>query len=359
MKHPITQKIKYLLIYAAIWLVILGIHTSTLHLLYNVSLGRALIDGIVFDGVFALLGIALWYPVFYNDIEKQSFINLLINHLSIMSLTLAFWISASVFILKSIFPETDMYLNSMNNGIAWRVFTGTFFYFALIMIYYLLIYGYNLREHIMEEAKLKQKVNEAELKTLKSQINPHFLFNSLNSISSLTITNPEKAHEMIIKLSSFLRYSLAHDPNNLIPLIQEIENMEAYISVEKIRFGDKLIFESNISEHCGKTKVPFMILQPLIENAIKHGVYEATSPIKVSVRCDKLDEKNMILTIGNEFDPEAISQKGTGTGIKNIKERLKIIYQINHLLSCEKTENYFKVTLVLPNKPAFRKKLDA
>jgi len=183
-----------------------------------------------------------------------------------------------------------------------------------------------------------------------------FLFNSLNSISSLTITNPEKAHEMIIKLSGFLRYSLAHDPNNLIPLRQEIENMESYIAVEKIRFGDKLIFENNISEQCQGHKVPFLILQPLIENAIKHGVYESMEPITVAVSCQKLDENKIEIIIENGFDPNTIPRKGTGTGIKNIKDRLKIIYQLSDLLSFEKGEDNFKVSLIIPEKPALTSK---
>jgi len=340
--------------YAAIWIVVLVVHVCSLYLIWDFQIWHAIVDGIVFDTTFAFLGIVLWYPVLYNDIEKYSLTNLIVNHLSIMSLSLIFWVSICVFMLKSIYGEADMYFLNLEKGIAWRVFMGIFFYFVIIMIYYLLIYGYNLREHIIQESRLREKVNEAELKTLKSQINPHFLFNSLNSISSLTITNPEKAHEMIIKLSGFLRYSLAHDPNNLIPLKKEIENMEAYIAVEKIRFGEKLIFESDISEKCGDYNVPFLILQPLIENAIKHGVYESTDPVKVCVTCEEIETGKVKITVGNDFDPEAVPQKGTGTGIKNIKERLKIIYQLSDLLTFEKTENYFKVVLVLPEKALFK-----
>jgi len=354
MKNPITHSITNLFIYAAIWLVILVVHIATLYFLYDLTLIKSSIDGLIFNTTFAFVGLSLWYPVFYNDIEKHSITNLIINHLSIMSITLVFWIGICVFILRIIYPEADSYILSLDNGIVWRVFTGTFFYFAIVMVYYLLIYGNNLRDHIIQESRLREKINEAELQALKSQINPHFLFNSLNSISSLTLTNPEKAHEMIIKLSSFLRYSLAHDPNNLIPLKQEIENMEAYIAVEKVRFGEKLIFEKNMSDTCYEHKVPFLILQPLIENAIKHGVYESLEPVTVKVSCRELDEMQIEIIVENDFDPQAIPRKGTGTGLKNIKERLKIIYQLNNLLTVEKTENYFKVILVLPYKPVFR-----
>jgi LytS/YehU family sensor histidine kinase len=157
---------------------------------------------------------------------------------------------------------------------------------------------------------------------------------------------------MIIKLSGFLRYSLAHDPNNLIPLKQEIENMESYIAVEKVRFGEKLVFENHINEKCGTHKVPFLILQPLIENAIKHGVYESMEPVNVKVFCEPIENQQVKITVENDFDPNTVPRKGTGTGIKNIKERLRIIYQLNDLFSIEKTKNYFIVTLVLPHKPA-------
>ncbi len=354
MKNPITENTRNILIYIAIWIFILGIHTSTLHLLYELPLLKSFIDGLVFDTVFALLGITLWFPVFYNNLEKTTFTNLIIYHLSIMSLVMVFWISSSIFILKFIFDDSATYILSVDHGFHWRIFTGTFLYFATIMIYYLIIYGYNLREHITQESRLREKINEAKLQTLKSQINPHFLFNSLNSISSLTITNPEKAHEMIIKLSGFLRYSLAHDPNQLIPLKLELENIESYIAVEKIRFGDKLIFEKSIGNNCNEHKVPFLILQPIIENAIKHGVYESTEPVTVKVSCEEMESKRIKVTIGNDFDPKSVLQTGTGTGIKNIKERLKIIYQLNDLFEIEKSENYFKVVLVIPNKPVIK-----
>jgi len=256
--------------------------------------------------------------------------------------------------MKLIFPEAEAYLESLDKGIPWRIFSGIFFYFAIIMIYYLLIYGYNLREHIIQESRLKEQINKAELHALKSQINPHFLFNSLNSISSFTITNPEKAHEMIIGLSKFLRYSLSHDPNHLISLQKEIENMESYISIEKIRFGDKLIFNKDIDDKCYDHRVPFLIIQPLIENAIKHGVYESTKPITVNISCKKIEDNKLKIELTNNFDPQAVSKKGTGTGLKNIKERLKLIYQLSNLLTFEKGDNYFKVILVLPHKAMFK-----
>jgi len=354
MKHPVTQTTQNIFIYITVWVIIFIVHTSTLNVLYHLPFLNSIIDAAIFNAIFGGLGLALWYPVFYQNIENHTLGSLVINHISIMILTLLFWIGVGVFLLKTLFADNADYIHFIENGIPWRVYTGVFYYMAIILFYYLLIYEHNLKDHIIQESRLKEKINEAELNALKSQINPHFLFNSLNSISSLTITNPEKAHQMIIMLSGFLRYSLAHDPTKLIPLKQELDNMEAYVAVEKERFGDKLIFMKDIELVCESIMVPFLILQPLIENAIKHGVYESMQPIEVRVSCQKIDEKNIRIQVINGFDPEAVSRKGTGTGLKNIKERLKIIYQMDDLFTVQKRANEFEVTLVLPCKAAFK-----
>jgi len=357
MKHPITQSMRGILIYASIWGVILVFHVLTLFLLYKLPVEVALTDGFVFNIIYALLSLALWYPALYNDIEKQTISNLAINHLSIMALTLVFWISIGLFTTKTIFANKELYISFLESGLPWRVFLGIFYYLGTVLLYYLTIYEHNLKEHILQESLLREKVSEAELNTLKSQINPHFLFNSLNSIGSLTITNPQKAHQMIIKLSGFLRYSLAHDPTKLIPLKQEIENMESYIAVEKERFGDKLVFNKEIEPGCENINVPFLIIQPLIENSIKHGVYESTGPIEVKLSCEYIGEESVKITVANGFDPDAIHRKGTGTGLKNIQERMKIIYQLNDLFTYKKYEKHFEVSLIIPRKAAIRAKV--
>ncbi len=356
MKHPFTRSLRNIFLYSAVWVVILIFHVSTLYILYDLPIVIALTDGLVFNLLYAGIGLALWYPVLYNDIEKNSLGNLTINHLSIMALTIAFWLSIGIFISKTIFTNSEIYMNFIDSSIPWRAYVGIFYYMAIMLVCYLLIYESNLKEHIVQESRLREKISEAELTALKSQINPHFLFNSLNSIGSLTITNPEKAHQMIIKLSGFLRYSLAHDPTKLIPLKQEIENVEAYIAVEKERFGDKLIFVKEVEPNCEKISVPFLILQPIIENAIKHGLYESTIPVEVLIKCFCLENGNIKITVINGFDPEAITRKGTGTGLKNIQERMKIIYQLNDLFSHKKHDTYFEVSLIIPHKTVFKVK---
>jgi two-component system LytT family sensor kinase len=182
---------------------------------------------------------------------------------------------------------------------------------------------------------------------LRSQINPHFLFNSLNSVSSLTITDPEKARTMVIKLSEFMRYALSRKDDKPVTLQSELENLRLYLDIEKVRFGDRLRIEENIDPGCLRSTLPVMILQPLYENAIKHGVYESTKEVIIitSVVCTS---EYVEISISNNFDPEAAPVKGTGTGLTNVVRRLELMYGKNATILTEKQKDLFSVKIYIP-----------
>jgi LytS/YehU family sensor histidine kinase len=190
-------------------------------------------------------------------------------------------------------------------------------------------------------------VKEAELKSLKYQINPHFIFNSLNSISSLTLSNPQKAQEMTIKLSSFLRSTLSKNERQKSKLSEEINNAKLYLDIEKVRFDDKFNFIEELEPKCMELEVPSMILQPLFENAIKHGVYESLDKVTIKLKCGHEKDYFKII-VENTFDPESVPRKGEGIGIKNIQNRLKLIYNQDNLVTTEKINNLFRVNIFIP-----------
>ena len=185
------------------------------------------------------------------------------------------------FIMTSVLPEQNNYQDYWDATLPYRVGTGVFIYGLIILTYYLFVSLSNLSEKNAKEARLESLVRETELKMLRSQINPHFLFNSLNSISSLTITDPEKARDMVVKLSEFMRYALSRKDEQPVTLQNELENLRLYLDIEKVRFGDKLITEEMIDNKCLEFKIPVLLLQPLYENAVKHGVYESTESVKI------------------------------------------------------------------------------
>src|SRR3989339_1995899 len=133
------------------------------------------------------------------------------------------------------------------------------------------------------------------------------------------------AQEMVINLSTFMRYSLMHNEKEMVPFSRELENIKLYLSIEKVRFGKKLNAEFEIDSHCFEAEIPNMILQPLFENAIKYGVYETTEQVTINTSC--VCEGNLLkITIVNDYDADTIKRKGEGIGLRNIRQRMQILY---------------------------------
>ena len=347
MLNPIIKNRNYIIAYIVIWVTIFLIQTLIVNFFYGIDSVKSITDSAVFNLLFALIGFNLWYVIRFNLKETPNVFDLLFNHLIVAVLVIAGWIVVSYFSLIYLFPDNSSYKGFLNDSLPWRVITGIFYYLLFVMYYYVMLYYEDLQEKLKTEAELKILINEAELTALKSQINPHFLFNSLNSISSLTITNPDKAQEMVIKLSDFLRYTLSHDKNEKASLKEEFSNLNRYLDIEKIRFGHRLNFSTNIAEKCNNVMIPNMILQPLIENAIKHGVYNSTEEVLVNLTCKK-DESNIIIEITNEYDPDSVKKKGSGIGLKNIRKRLQIIYKRRDLLQVHAEKLIFRAILKIP-----------
>lgn len=347
MNHPVLFNRKNFIYTTIIWGVLIASHTLVLTIFYNQPFYFSFVDGIVFNLFFAILSLGIWYPVRFINLKQTSTSDIFLNHLGTAAISIVIWYVVSHSTLSYFFRNSSDYLVFLNGSAPWRFAMGLFYYIIIIFIYYLYISFRNMEEKIAQEAELKGLIRETELNLLKSQINPHFLFNSLNSVSSLTITNPDKAQEMIIKLSDFLRYSIGQKETPMVSLQDELHNINLYLDIEKTRFGDKLNFSIDVPEGCRSKQLPNMILQPLIENSIKHGVYESTEPITIWVKCEE-EGNSMKITVKNNYDPESRSKKGTGMGLKNIQNRLKIIYQADYLMKVSRDNNIFSVSVSFP-----------
>ena len=347
MHNPISKNKNYLLAFFILWIAVIGIHTAVVSFLFDIDWRISLADATVFNTIFAIIGYNLWYLIRFNLREKKATFELITNHLMAAVIIIVSSIVISYFLMKSLYGNDETYMAFLNDSLWWRGITGIFFYLFFVLFYYVIIYYEDLQEKLNIESEMQNLVKEAELNALKSQINPHFLFNSLNSISSLTITNPEAAQEMVIKLSDFLRYSLSHDKDEKASLSEELKNLNRYLDIEKIRFGKRLNFKSDISEDCYDFMIPNMILQPLIENSIKHGVYNSTEEVLVELKCTS-DDYYFTIEISNDYDPEAVRKKGEGIGLRNIKKRLQLIYKRQDLFTTSADGKVFKAILKLP-----------
>ena len=346
-ENPILKNKVSFLNYILIWVLVILTHIVILSAFYKISLPVSITDSLLFNIVFSVLGIMAWFPVKFIKTETGKRFLLLFNHLLIALIISGIWISLGYAILSQLYQQDLNYLEFLKASLPWRFFSGIMYYAGISLFYYALLFYYSLQEKIRRESELKSKVREAEMNMLKFQLNPHFLFNSLNSISSLTMGSPEKAREMIIQLSDFLRYSLQQDGMQKSSLESELANIENYLTIEKIRFGEKLEFVKKIDEACLSCNIPSLILQPLFENAIKHGVYQSTGKVKIEIGC-KQEGGMLVIWVKNNFDSETGIKKGAGIGLKNIAERLNLIYNANKLLEIKQETDRFTVFMHIP-----------
>jgi two-component system LytT family sensor kinase len=204
------------------------------------------------------------------------------------------------------------------------------------------------REATLRAASLAQ---EAQLKMLRYQLNPHFLFNTLNAISTLILDSENRiANQAVMRLSEFLRYTLDQDPMKKVTLRQEIEAMNLYLTTEKLRFGDRLRLEFSVEERALEALVPSLLLQPLIENAVRYAVSPAEQggSIRVEGRVRGTMLELAVADDGPGLSTGAAPGAGRGVGLRNTRERLAVLYDDNHRFAAIDNKPGLRIELGLP-----------
>jgi LytS/YehU family sensor histidine kinase len=241
------------------------------------------------------------------------------------------------------------YRHFLGISLWWKALEGLLFYVVTVLVYYLYLYMEQLNEKAANEIRLNRLLRDGELNLLKSQINPHFLFNSMNSVNSLIIRNPEQAQKMLVALSDYLRYAVLSSNRVYSCIADEMENIDRYLFIEQLRFGDRLQYKQEIDPAALTAEIPAMLLQPLFENAIKHGVYESLETVRIVAKITK-ERQYLNIELSNDFDEEGIAQKkGSGTGLKNIRERLRLMYGTSATIQTKAEKGVFTVMLKIMN----------
>lgn len=188
---------------------------------------------------------------------------------------------------------------------------------------------------------------DAELYKLRQQLQPHFLFNSLNSISALIGFKPEEARKMIHQLSDFLRGTLKEE-QSWVTLQHELQHLQLYLDIEKVRFGHRLSTVLRYNDAAAAMQIPPMLLQPLVENAIKFGLYDTIGDVTISLDAVVMNQQLQI-TISNPYDPETASpQRGTGFGLSGVKRRLYLLFARHDLVEIKTRNSIFSIALTIP-----------
>jgi two-component system sensor histidine kinase AlgZ len=244
--------------------------------------------------------------------------------------------------------RADAPLPALYQSHATAVFAGgVLLYLLAVSFHYTLLALDATRRAEQQSTELRVLARESELRALKAQVHPHFLFNSLNSISALTATDPARAREMCILLAEFFRKSLSVGEKDQIALEEELAVTRAYLAIEGLRMGSRLVVHESVDEASRKCQVPPLLLQPLVENAVRHGVATCAEggTLQLQALCDG---ERLSVRIENPYDPESPARPGVGLGLKNVRQRLLARYGDRAAVDAQRSGDLFRVVLLLP-----------
>jgi two-component system, LytTR family, sensor kinase len=275
-----------------------------------------------------LLGITLTH-YFRGIFKKNNWIKLTIPRF-IIRISLSFLILTIIMTICNIYIDNELIDTSKAN--AFLSFISYFITNGKPLLIWLLIYLFyaftmERRNDIIEKIRMTASIEASEAKILRAQINPHFMFNALNSIRALIIEEPSKAQTGITQLSNILRSSLVADRKNTISLSEELKTIEDYLGLEKVRYEERLQIKWIIDENTKSLQVPPMMLQTLVENAIKHGVQKATKWGFIEIKTELIEDK-LIITIRNTGELQKTENNAIdgGFGLQNTQRRLNLQY---------------------------------
>ncbi len=322
------------------WAVAHAVVLHRLHFSWQVSFTDALISNALL--AFASYAIIISFRFYHSGTSGY-----LYRFAYLMVLTVI-CVAANAYVLPFVLSSQTNYSDFLTASMPVR-YLFSFLMLALIAAHCRLnFYQAEQSENKKRKAEAEILLRDAELAKLRQQLQPHFLFNSLNSISALAGSKPEQARKMIQQLSDFLRGTLKKDEQQLVELAEELNHLQLYLDIEKVRFGHRLKTEVTFTDESLGMKLPSLLLQPVVENAIKFGLYDTTETITISIRATH-EKNNLHLCIQNPFDANTAKPKaGTGFGLNAVQKRLHLLYARNDLLEIQQKENIFYTLITIP-----------
>jgi signal transduction histidine kinase len=335
--HPVLSSGRLLAAYLAVWLGFAGLLAVLVHLPETLDWSEAAMLAVPICLLYGFVCLAPWYVCQHLPLQSTPPLRLLLNHggaaiVASAGLLLVAQGIATFLELGARYQPARPILVAL--ALLWYLFS--------VALHYLVLAVDASRQAAVE-------AREAELRALKSQIHPHFLFNSLNSIAALTATDPPRAREMAIRLSDFLRNTLGLGERESIRWREELELARTYLEVEQVRFGSRLHVEMNVDEACAECQVPPLVLQPLIENAIRHGIATMVEGGTVSVE-SRVRDGWLEVSVENRYDPESPAPRRHGHGLRNVRDRLETRFGGNARLSASAEDNRFRAEMTFPCK---------
>ncbi len=325
------------------WLIWIMLHAWVLSL-YGVGTTIAILDSLISNGILLLCILLAANAMQYYLPSKNQ-----LGYISgLTGFTALVWFFATKSLLLLLPGSLADYDRFWNKAVPVRMSVGVLIILSsnLLNMFWLSLQRMQQEKHKLDS--ITHLSRQAELMKLRQQLQPHFLFNSLNSINALIAIDQSKARHMIHQLAEFFRNTIASERAEKQSLADELKHLALYLSIEKVRFGDRLHVEVLSNETAEALKLPTLLLQPLMENAIKYGLYDTIGD--VHIRLEALaNEKGLVITIANPFDAATNTlQKGTGFGLSSVAQRLFLLYGRQGLLETHAADNLFYTTVTIP-----------
>ncbi len=335
---------RFAIIFSICWTVLIGDHILVMHW-FGLPWDAAIIDGMVSNVLLFLASLLVMNTLRYYLPRGEQYVNIFFLCLLLAVL----WLLITKWILKIwIGPIHTGYTDMLYHSMPIRFGIGFLLLGCMTMISILWYNQQEQKENENRKADAEKLSKEAELFKLRQQLQPHFLFNSLNSINALIGSRPEEARKMVQQLSDFLRGTLKKEETQWVTLQEELQYLQLYLDIEKVRFGNRLATHIQCHEATQPLKLPALLLQPIVENAIKFGLYDTTGETLIHIST-LIEDQHLVIKVVNPFDPETSSPKqGTGFGLKSVQRRLYLLFARTDLLSTEAKGNNFTTIVKIP-----------
>jgi hypothetical protein len=349
--HPILGQPRRLALYLVAWIPFAAMLAYLMAATGGLGVKESIAISLPLCLIYAFICLSAYYSCRATPFNRTTISKFVLTHGAGALLASGIWILIAKFVSYSL-SRTDSFpliYAQMSREIPVLFGAGVLFYLLSVDLYYVLMAVDASREAEARALQAGILAREAELKALKAQVNPHFLFNSLNSISALTSSDPAKAREMCVLLGDFLRRTLGLGEKSAIPLEEELSLVHSFLAVEKVRFGARIKMDENIDKDAMSVPVPPLLLQPLVENAVVHGIANLVEGgwVRLDV---KAGNGVLSVVVENTFDPDAPPKRRSGVGLANVRQRLAARYGNQASLDVKANGSSFRVAITLPTQ---------
>jgi sensor histidine kinase YesM len=337
---------RFLFIFIIAWLILMTDHAILLHW-FDLPWEAAIIDSAISNTLLLLFCLLVMtsFRYYAPDIDQYA------NVVGMCVVLTIFWVLLSKWLLGLTLSDYPDYPSLLKRSVMIRSSIAFLILGIVTMISIIWLNWQEQQRSDQRKSDAEKLAKEAELFKLRQQLQPHFLFNSLNSINALIGLRPEEARKMVQQLSDFLRGTIKKEETQWVNLQEEMQYLQLYLDIEKVRFGNRLATSVENDEASLQMKLPALLLQPIVENAIKFGLYDTTGETVICIHTHKQDNE-LVVKVSNPFDPETSSPKqGTGFGLKSVQRRLYLLFARNDLLVTEAKENIFTTIVKIPQMP--------